>query len=49
MTRADQRAALRPSATHAVLRNPALRSIISWLVFAVAFGFTAAVVFGLVG
>lgn len=49
MTRADQRAALRPSAIHAVARNPALRSLMAWLVFAVAFAFTAAMVFGLIG
>lgn len=49
MTRADQRVALRLSALHAVARSPGLRAALAWLVFAVAFGFTAAMVCGLVG
>lgn len=49
MTRPDQRFALRLSSVHAVARSPVLRAGLAWLVFAVAFGFTAAMVFGLVG
>jgi hypothetical protein len=49
MIRADQRPALRLSTVHAAARSPALRAVMAWLFFAVAFGFTAAMVFGLIG
>ncbi|MGB3389731.1 MAG: hypothetical protein WBA88_17295 [Pseudaminobacter sp.] len=49
MTRPDQRLALRLSAVHAVARSPGLRAGMAWLVFAIAFGFTAAMVCGLIG
>jgi hypothetical protein len=49
MQRPDQRTALRHATAHAAARNPAAKAAMAWLVFAIAFGFTAAMVFGLLG